>query len=77
MKVVYVLCFCRRHSEQDHKGTLGGECEAGGVMLGSERLRGSNGEGYCFIGKPLTVLLWIHSSEEKGGKKYSEIVGRH
>lgn len=45
MKDVYVLYFCKRHSEQDHKGTLGGECEAGGVMLGSEWLRGSNGGG--------------------------------
>lgn len=77
MKDVYVLCSCKRHSEQDHKGKLRGECEAGRVMLGSERLRGSNGEGYRFIGKPLTVLLWIHSSVEKGGKKYSEIEGRH
>lgn len=37
-KDVYVLYFCKQHSEQDHKGTLGGESEAGGMMLGSERL---------------------------------------
>lgn len=59
------------------KAHFQGECEAGGVMLESERLRGSNGDGYRFIGKPLTVLLWIHSSVEKGGKKYSETEGRH
>lgn len=27
------------------------------------------GEGYRFIGRPLTVLLWIHSSVEKRGKE--------
>lgn len=47
--VFYVLHFCKRHSEQDHKSTLGGECEARGVMLGSERLRGSNGVGGAIV----------------------------
>lgn len=37
-------------------------------MLGASG-RGSNGEGYRFIGRPLTVLLWIHSSVEKRGKE--------
>lgn len=36
------------------------------------------GEGYRFIGRPLTVLLWIHSSvEERGERNYSEIAGTH